>query len=110
MKEKSEYQSFKDFWPDYLREHQSLLNRRLHVLGVALGIVNLVLFILTKRYVFILIGFLAGYGCAWVGHFIVEKNRPATFQRPLWSLMGDFLMAYLTVTGQIDGVRQKLKI
>jgi hypothetical protein len=43
---------------------------------------------------------LVGYGFAWVGHFVFEKNTPATFKYPLWSLMGDFRLFFETVTGK----------
>jgi hypothetical protein len=37
-------------------------------------------------------GIIFAYAWAWVGHFILEHNRPATFKYPLWSLAGDFRM------------------
>lgn len=91
------FKDFNDFWPFYMSEHANPLNRRLHFIGTL--IVHLVLF-----YVFATADFkmlwlvpLVGYLFAWTGHFIIEKNRPATFKHPIWSLMGDFKMFYLTI-------------
>ena len=82
--------TFEDFWPFYVREHSKRLNRRLHFIGTSL----MPLF---------------GYGFAWVGHFFVQKNRPATFQYPLWSLGADFVMYGKMWTGAMDDELRKLK-
>jgi hypothetical protein len=93
--------SFDEFWPFYLREHSHPKNRRLHFVGTL--IVHIILF-----YVFATADFRAlwlvpvfGYGFAWGGHFLVEKNRPATLRHPIWSLMGDFKMFYLTLAKKL---------
>ena len=44
---------------------------------------------------------LPAYSFAWTGHFFIEKNRPATFQYPLWSLVGDLRMCMLMWRGQL---------
>ena len=61
----------------------------------------LVAVVWTGNPAWILVGFGAGYGFAWVGHFFVEHNRPATFTYPLWSFMGDYHMFFLWLTGQL---------
>lgn len=98
-------QSFEQFWPFYLSQHQSALNRYLHLAGLTLG---LALLIYGAIYHPLLLWLLpvCGYGFSWVGHFFIEKNRPATFQYPLWSFMCDFKMCYLMVTG---GLKAELK-
>jgi hypothetical protein len=83
---------FADFYPFYLREHSDRRNRRLHFIGSTLVLVCLWQLFSTGRPLWIVNGLLCGYGFAWIGHFFFEKNRPATFKYPLYSLMGDWLM------------------
>ena len=86
------FASFHDFYPYYLREHSSRVSRRLHVIGTALAIVLLIAALVTRRWSLLWGVPLAGYLFAWVGHFFFEKNRPATFRHPIYSLCGDFVM------------------
>lgn len=94
-------QSFADFWPYYLREHARPKTRALHYVGTTL-VVGIALFALLsgRTGLFIAVPF-AGYGFAWIAHFVVEKNRPATFTHPLWSLAADFKMWALWLTGRL---------
>lgn len=93
------YQSFAAFYPFYIQEHQNAVSRRLHVVGTALVILCLMAGLLADWRWF-LVAPVCGYAFAWVGHFFFEKNRPATFTYPLWSLMGDFRMFFEVVTGR----------
>jgi hypothetical protein len=93
------YQTFDAFYPFYIHEHQNPVCRRLHVVGTGLVFVALGLGVLITPWFFAAAPFI-GYFFAWVGHFFFEKNRPATFKYPLWSLMGDFRMFFETVSGQ----------
>jgi hypothetical protein len=95
------FASFHDFYPYYLREHSSRVSRRLHVIGTALAIVLLITALVTRRWSLLWAVPLAGYAFAWVGHFVFEKNRPATFRHPLYSLRGDFTMLRDVLTGRI---------
>jgi hypothetical protein len=96
------YQSFEEFWPFYVREHSSATNRRLHFVGTSLAMASVAAAAVTGRKSLLLLAPLMGYGFAWVGHFVVEKNRPATFTYPAWSLRGDFVMWWKTATGTMD--------
>jgi hypothetical protein len=91
--------SFAEFWPFYVREHANAANRRLHTVGTLLALVLAGLAI-RRPWLWVLVP-IAGYGFAWVGHFRVQKNRPATFTYPLWSLIGDFKMLAYTLTGRM---------
>ena len=93
------FQSFSAFYPYYIHEHSNRTCRRIHVVGSALVIAAAVLGVVVNAWWFAAMPVI-GYGFAWVGHFFFEKNRPATFQYPLWSLMGDWRMFFETVTGQ----------
>ena len=86
------FTSFGAFYPYYLREHADPRNRVLHFVGTSLVLALLVTAAVRGEPRLLLALPVAGYGFAWVGHFVVEKNRPATFTYPLWSLMGDFRM------------------
>ena len=93
------YRTFAAFYPFYLTEHVNPVSRRLHVVGTSLVIACLALGVLRDARFFIAAP-LVGYGFAWIGHFVFEKNRPATFMYPLYSLMGDFRLWFEVVTGQ----------
>jgi hypothetical protein len=87
-----QFPTFADFYPYYLREHQNRTNRRLHFVGTSLVIVIGVAVVATGSWPWLLTLPVAGYGFAWAGHFFFERNRPATFTHPLYSLIGDFCM------------------
>ena len=96
------YKDFKSFYPYYLTEHGDAKNRLLHFFGTLLFFVCLLAGIITgKWWLFLLIPFV-GYGFAWVGHYFIEKNKPATFTYPLFSLASDFVMFWHIITGQIN--------
>ncbi len=86
------FASFADFYPFYLSEHADRTCRRLHFAGSTLSLLCLAALAVTGNPWWILAGLVAGYGFAWVGHFGFEKNRPASFKRPLYSFMGDWVM------------------
>ena len=98
--EEKRYQSLKEFYPFYLTEHSNSISRILHFVGTALVISLIPIAILTNNaQVLILIPFV-GYGFAWVGHFFFEKNKPATFKYPGYSLASDFILFFDLLTGK----------
>ncbi len=96
------YTTFWDFYPYYLTEHARPINRAMHFVGTSLVIACLVYSVVTGNLWFLLAMPLCGYGFAWFGHFILEKNRPATFKYPFYSLGSDFVMFFHILTGQIN--------
>lgn len=92
---------FADFYPFYLGEHGNRTCRRLHFAGSSLALVCLGLLLATGAWFWLLAGLICGYGFAWVGHFVFEKNKPASFKRPLYSFMGDWVMYKDIWTGKI---------
>lgn len=86
------HRSFAEFYPFYLSEHNNRTCRRLHFLGSTLALISLTLLVITGEIQYLLLALLSGYGCAWIGHFVFEKNKPASFKRPLYSFMGDWVM------------------
>ena len=86
------YSSFKEFYPYYLQEHSDTRCRALHYIGSTLVLIVLAYALFTQSYWGLLAVPVIGYGFAWLGHFIFEKNKPATFKYPLYSLMGDWVM------------------
>ncbi len=97
-----EYRSFEEFWPFYVREHANKTNRTLHFIGTSLAMASVAAALLTKRRALLLATPVLGYGFAWVGHFGVEKNKPASFKYPAWSLRGDMVMWWKTLNGTMD--------
>ncbi len=93
--------SFREFYPYYLGEHADRRCRRLHFIGTSLAVLQWLAALATREPWLLLSGLVTGYGFAWVGHFFFEKNRPATFTHPLYSLIGDFAMARDILAGRI---------
>ncbi len=93
--------SFAEFYPYYLSEHSNATCRRLHFIGSTLALICLWSAIWTRQPAFLLAGLAFGYGFAWIGHFGFEKNRPASFRRPLWSFMGDWRMYFDIWMGKV---------
>lgn len=95
------YQTFDEFWPHYLREHARPRTRAIHYAGTALVIGCAGALAATRNWRWLLAMPAAGYGFAWTSHALVERNRPATFTYPWWSLQSDFRMFFLAATGQL---------
>ena len=96
-----QFNSFAEFYPYYLKEHGNSTCRRLHFIGTTL-VIGLLAYVLGKGALGLLIAVpIAGSGFAWVGHFFFEKNRPATFQHPFYSLLGDFVMYRDMILGKV---------
>lgn len=96
-----QFSSFAEFYPFYLQEHSKSSTRRLHFLGTGLFLVSLVWISFSGSWESLWILPLIGYGFAWIGHFFFEKNRPATFTYPFYSLCGDFMMFKDMLTGKV---------
>jgi hypothetical protein len=93
------FESFEAFWPYYVAQHRHPVCRALHVGGTAAAIGLVAASPLVPP--LLAAAPLVGYGCSWIGHFFFEKNRPAAFRNPWWSLLGDLRMLRLTVTGKM---------
>lgn len=102
---KTRIQSFNEFYPFYLTEHQHTTSRLLHVIGTSLFFALAFTALVTGQLNLLWLCPVMGYGFAWIGHFFFEKNKPATFQYPLWSLASDFKLYFQILTG-----KQKLKV
>ncbi len=95
------FASFRAFYPFYLSEHANRTSRRLHFLGSCGVLALLAAALATGRWGFALAALVCGYGFAWVGHFFFEKNRPATFRHPFYSLAGDWVMFVDILRGNV---------
>ena len=93
--------SFEEFWPFYVAQHLDPANRALHFLGTSLALGALAATATLTPWWALAVP-LVGYGPAWVGHFFFEKNKPASFRHPLWSLRGDLRMYALLWRGRMD--------
>jgi hypothetical protein len=100
--ETTRIEDFEGFWPFYVSQHARPGTRALHFVGTTLALLLVAAALATVRPYLFLWALLSGYLFAWIGHFFVEKNRPATFQYPLWSLRGDFRMYGLMWRGRMS--------
>lgn len=96
-----QFKSFREFYPFYLSQHAHPGCRWLHFAGTGLVLLTLLLALISGRWQLLLMVPFFGYGFAWLGHLIFEKNRPATFRHPWYSLLGDFLMFGQILTGRL---------
>jgi len=95
------YKSFKAFYPFYLSQHSNKTCRLLHIIGTTILLAITITAIYHNKLMLLIFVPITGYGFAWVGHFFFEKNKPATFTYPLWSLASDFKMYFQVLSGTI---------
>jgi hypothetical protein len=107
--EESRIENYAEFWDFYVREHQQPLTRILHFIGTSLGILLLVWFVLRGTWFYFPLSFVTGYSFAWISHFFVEHNQPATFKYPLWSFVSDYKMMWLMLTGRMSAEIERTK-
>ena len=101
------FQSFEEFWPFYVGEHKNPVNRALHYAGTSMAVGAVATAAVTLNPLWLLAAPVVGYGPAWVGHFFIEKNKPASWTYPLYSLRGDFRMLGYALRGKMaDEVRR----
>ncbi|HVN44188.1 MAG TPA: DUF962 domain-containing protein [Steroidobacteraceae bacterium] len=98
--EQPRFASFREFYPYYLQQHTERISRRLHVAGTLLALALAVAAIALRRWAWLWAVPLVGYVPAWLGHFLFERNAPATFRHPLYSLRGDFTMLIEVLSGR----------
>jgi hypothetical protein len=99
--------TFERFWPFYVSEHSKATTRWLHLAGTLGGTIALFILIVAGYPRYIPLVLFYSYGLAWIGHFFVEKNRPATFKYPLWSFLADYKMCAFMLTGKMEAELQK---
>ncbi len=95
-------QSFEEFWPFYVGEHARKATRLLHFAGTTVAGATALAALVLRRPSLVPIALVAGYGPAWFSHFFIEKNRPASFKYPLWSLAADWVMWSKIIQGTMD--------
>lgn len=95
--------SFSEFWPFYLGEHRHPANRALHYFGTGSAYLLLTYIVWTGAWKLFPLALVVGYGPAWVGHFFIERNKPASFKFPLWSFFGDMKMLAYKLSGRMHG-------
>ena len=101
MISESKFKSFKEFYPFYLLEHSKSLTKLLHAIGSILVIVVIIFSLYLNKWKGLFLAPIIGYGFAWISHFFIEKNKPATFKFPIYSFIGDWVMLKDIITGRI---------
>lgn len=102
------FRTFDEFWTFYVREHSKKTTRALHFGGTTIAMLCLAGGVLLRKRSLVVLAPIVGYGAAWIGHIFVEKNRPASFGNPLWSLQADLLMWSKIVTGTMDAEVERI--
>jgi hypothetical protein len=96
------FESFEGFWPYYVSEHKEKGTRILHFVGTTAAMGCIAGAVVSGKRWLLLAAPVVGYSASWIGHFVVEKNKPATFKHPLWSLRGDMVMWWKTMRGELQ--------
>ena len=104
------FQSFEEFWPFYLGEHSQPATRWMHFFGSSCGLGLAVSGFVTASWAMFPAAMICGYAFAWISHFFIEKNRPATFKHPLWSFAGDWKMWLMMATGRLNAELTRLNL
>lgn len=97
-----ETKTFAEFWPFYVREHSHPGTRALHAVGTITSLALLIVLLATGRWRWLPLVLVVGYAAAWISHFFIEHNRPATFKHPLWSFIADYKMVALMLAGRMS--------
>lgn len=90
-----------EFYPYYLSQHANRLCRRMHFIGSSSALASVVQFADSGNPWWLLFALVSGYGCAWIGHYLFEKNKPATFGHPFFSFVSDWKMYWQMLTGKL---------
>jgi hypothetical protein len=101
--EAAEPRTFEEFWLYYCSQHAHPWCRRLHFTGTALAMGCLLLSPLDPR--LLVAAPVVGYGFSWVGHFVFERNRPASWHSAkhfVWSFMSDVRMVQRMLAGTME--------
>ena len=102
MSESARFRTFEEFWPFYVKEHALKATRWMHFAGTTMALGTVAAAVLLRKRSLFFVAPVMGYGPAWISHFFIEKNRPATFKYPTWSLMADFKMYGMILRGKMD--------
>lgn len=97
----SVFRSYSEFYAFYLSEHAKPLTRRLHFVGTSLALACLFFALIKLHWLYLLLAPAFGYGIAWLSHYLVEKNRPASFKHPFYSFVSDWRMWWEMLTGKL---------
>lgn len=102
MSDEKRIESFEEFWPFYVKEHSKKSTRTMHFVGTTCAVATFAAGALLGKKWMMAVAPVFGYGPAWVSHFFIENNKPATFKYPRWSLMADFVMWGKIARGEMD--------
>lgn len=108
MSEKS-IKTYAEFWDFYVAEHTEPVTRLLHFIGTSLGLVLMVWIFRTGNWIYFPLCFVIGYAFAWFSHFVIEKNKPASFKYPLWSFISDYKMMLFMLIGKMNSEVERVK-
>lgn len=93
--------TFAEFWPEYVRAHSHLSTQIMHCVGTLLGWITLGVVLALHRWWWIPPALAIPYALAWISHFFIEHNKPASFGHPLWSSWADQRMVALMLAGRM---------
>src|SRR5690242_10345188 len=101
------FRTLDEFWPYYVGEHRQPLTRTPHFIGNTNLLAWLLMAALRRSFRLAILGVITSYAFAWFGHFVIERNRPATFDYPVLSALADMRMYAKMWRGEMDAEVQK---
>ena len=104
------FSSFEEFWPYYIAEHSQPRTRALHAMGTTVSLGCALALIAKGNWKLLPLALVPGYGAAWIAHFFVEKNKPATFEYRFWSFIADYKMVGMMIAGTMDAEIERIAL